>query len=221
MKKKEIIRELERRIDVMKHHAKGGEIEYHLTLKEIWCSIEKPDWLWDSINYRKRKYGVLAASTIDSDFLKDKEIARVKTYITPTREEITAKWVSDKDLEVGDTVRVDKIIDTDPMWFPAMTRLVGQGEVTRIINSGIVCGGHFSPVEALTKVTKKIVPFRFEDYALFLGKDIRLKGELNPCQISGINSKQLLIGAYFYSYKEALGDLEFADGSPFGKEEIS
>jgi hypothetical protein len=30
-----------------------------------------------------------------------------------------------------------------------------------------------------------------------------------------------LIGAYFYSYKEALGDLEFADGSPFGKEEIS
>jgi hypothetical protein len=215
MKKKEVIKELERRIEVMRHHAKGGEVEYYFTLKEIWFPIKTPGWIWNSINYRKRRYGVLdGIDTIASDFLP-----RVKT--TPTREEITAKWVSDNDLEVGDTVRVDKIIDTDPMWFPAMTRLVGQGEVTRIINSGIVCGGHFSPVEALTKVTKKIVPFRFEDYALFLGKDIRLKGELNPCQISGINSKQLLIGAYFYSYKEALGDLEFADGSPFGKEEIS
>jgi hypothetical protein len=205
MKKKEIIKELERRIEVMQHHAKGGEVEYYFTLKEIWFPIKNPGWIWNSINYRKRKYSVLPESR----------------KVTPTREEITAKWVSDNELEVGDTVRVDKIIDTDPMWFPAMTRLVGQGEVTRIINSGIMCGGHFSPVEALTKVTKKIVPFRFEDYALFLGKDIRLKGELNPCQISGINSKQLLIGAYFYSYKEALGDLEFADGSPFGKEEIS
>jgi hypothetical protein len=216
MKKKEIIKELERRIDVMQHHAKGGKIDGCSEPKDGWAAIDEPSWLWGFVNYRKRYSGVLdGIDTIASDFLP-----RVKT--TPTREEITAKWVSDNDLEVGDTVRVDKSIDTDPIWVSAMNRLVGQIlKVTGINMIGIELGGWRFPVEALTKVTKKIVPFRFEDYALFLGKDIRLKGELNPCQISGINSKQLLIGAYFYSYKEALGDLEFADGSPFGKEEIS
>jgi hypothetical protein len=216
MKKKELIKELQRRIDVMQHHAKGGEVEYYLSLRQEWFSIKNPDWIWNSINYREKKYSVLSGLTNVTSLLGD------VTKVTPTREEITARWVKDNDLKVGDTVQVDRVVDTDPIWMSAMNRLVGQIlKVTGINMIGIELGGWRFPVESLTKVTKKIVPFRFEDYALFLGKDIRLKGELNPCQISGINSKQLLIGAYFYSYKEALGDLEFADGSPFGKEEIS
>lgn len=151
MKKKEVIKELERRIEVMQHHAKGGEVEYYFTLKEIWCSIEKPDWLWGSINYRKRKYSVLPGLTNVTSLLGD------VTRVTPTREETAAKWVKDNDLKVGDMVRVDKIIETDPIWMSAMNRLVGQVlKVTAINMIGVELGGWRFPVESLTKVTKEI-----------------------------------------------------------------
>jgi hypothetical protein len=216
MKKKEIIKELERRIDVMKHHAKGGEVEYYLSLRQEWFSIKTPDWIWNSINYREKKYSVLSGLTNVTSLLGD------VTKGTPTREEITAKWVNDNDLKVGDTVQVDRVVDTDPIWMSAMNRLVGQIlKVTGINMIGIELGGWRFPVESLTKVTKNIVPFTFEDYALFLGKEVRFKGGVILSKIVHINFEYVAININKFAYKEALQDLEFADGSPFGKEEIS
>jgi hypothetical protein len=152
MKKKEIIKELERRIDVMKHHAKGGEVEYYSDKSDEWFPVkDKPFWAWDYLNYRKRKCGVLSGLTNVTSPNSD------VTKGTPTREEITAKWVSDNELKVGDMVRVDKIIDTDPIWTSAMNRLVGQIlKVTGINMIGIELGGWRFPVESLTKVTEEI-----------------------------------------------------------------
>jgi hypothetical protein len=152
MKKKEFIKELERRIDVMAHHSGGGVVEYYSDKLDEWFPVkDKPFWAWDYLNYRKRKCGVLSGLTNVTSLLGD------VTRVTPTREEITAKWLNNNDLKVGDTVRVDKIIDTDPIWMSAMNRLAGQIlKVTAINMIGVELGGWRFPVESLTKVTEEI-----------------------------------------------------------------
>lgn len=131
-------------------------------------------------------------------------------YKEPTREEITAQWVKDNDVKEGDHVWV---------------RDRGIFNVDSILGNKILIdlgtGKDFFDVEELKKVTKKVVPFTYEDRELFRGKWVRIKGSLKEELIVAIMDGHIHIGvntSYKYSMIQACEELEFIDGNPFGKE---
>ena len=142
---------------------------------------------------------------------------RVKTE--PTREEITAKWVKDNEVKVGDTV---KVISDKP--FMCKGSLY---EVKGIQSYCITCKGYAEEiafnVEDIAKATKKIVPFTFEDADLFRGKWIKDKIWIHERQIIGIRDNGIVtinheMKCCYHTFELALEELVMIDGTPFGKE---
>jgi hypothetical protein len=136
----------------------------------------------------------------------------------PTREEITAQWVKDNDVKVGDKVKVT--VDKPFMCKGAIYT------VKEISNYCITCEGFAEQcdfnVEDIEKVTSKIVKFTFSDREEFRGKWVRYKNKKKECAISCIEEHRILFlydGGYVCaSFETALEQLEFIDGKPFGKE---
>lgn len=140
---------------------------------------------------------------------------RIKPELT--REEITAKWVKDNDVKVGDKV----------------VRTVGDDNTTRFEIKEIwpksiyidmpehkLNVGH--DVEELKKITSKIVKFTFEDREEFRGKWVKGKNGveylITLIRPSGIGFIDVDGCVSFVDYEKALERIEFIDGRPFGKE---
>lgn len=68
------------------------------------------------------------------------------------------------------------------------------------------------------KVTKKVIQFTFEDMDLFRDKWIRHKIHDFQARINIIRKDGISLSNGSYSYETAFNELEFIDGSPFGKE---
>lgn len=157
---------------------------------------------------------------VGKDFFDVEELKKV------TREEITAQWVRDNDVKKGDKViyvgEIDK--STNPEFLEAAKNITFEGLMCS--NGGVsvvdISGKSWGIlVEELKKVTKKVVPFTFEDRYLFRGKWVRKKGSLKEELIVAIMDGHIHIGvhtSYKYSMTEACEELEFIDGNPFGKE---
>lgn len=82
-----------------------------------------------------------------------------------------------------------------------------------------VCNPNFwSNTEYRIKIQSEYVPFEFEDHKLFKDKWIRVKGCTPLIRIKCFGPKGLLNDQdNWTSYKEAFNELEFEDGTPFGK----
>lgn len=135
-----------------------------------------------------------------------------------TREEITAKWVKDNDVKIGDRVKLDG---------NSLNYNNSIGTIEEIRFNTIKVRYHDGnygtwDVEQLQKVTSKIVKFRFEDHELFKDRWVRFKGQTDCFRVVSFGYDGILLcestGNYSPSYETALGRLEFIDGKPFGKE---
>lgn len=131
-----------------------------------------------------------------------------------TREEITAKWVKDNDVKIGDFVKINHI--------------GANFNIFEILSEKIIVdlNGYkdLFDVESLKKVTKRIEKFTFEDRELFRDKWVVSKGGIKAEQkiwsICDQGITLLISGHKFrnFTFEEALEELEFIDGTPFGKE---
>lgn len=148
----------------------------------------------------------------DSRFNFVKSEYRVKPEPKPiTREEITAQWVKDNDVKVGDKVKLGSR---------------GVFQIYEIFGNKILIdlGGYkdFFNIEELKKVTSKIIPFTFEDRELFRDKWVRFKKGTDEFKINAIAKDGIMIcghnGNFVHNYDYMLEKLEFIDGKPFGKE---
>lgn len=140
-----------------------------------------------------------------------------------TREEITAKWVKDNDVKVGDRVRVILKSEKTVCWNSEMDYTIGNELLVRSISDRAIRleNNWTYDVESLKKVTPKIVQFTFEDREEFRGKWVRAKakedapeGMIRHIDKSGI----IVFRDNKFDYEEALEIYEFIDGRPFGKE---
>lgn len=187
------------KIEVMQGWVDGKDIQMQKDL--YWETMERNgrDITWD---WRTHKY-------------------RIKPEPKPiTREEITAHWVRDNGVKVGDTVRVT--VDG------AFLLKGSTYKVKDIKGYCIACEGYAEErefnVEDIKKVTIKVVQFSFEDRYLFRGKWVRNKNANEEFMINWINECWISVGDAFsengftYSYDESFDKLEFIDGKPFGKE---
>lgn len=186
------------KIEVMQAYENGEQIEGTPKYTNEWCELDEPVWDWDSCDYR----------------IKPKPL---------TREEITAQWVKDNDVKLGDKV---KNIEKGSHYFGVI------GEVNNILTDCInVSYGEVSDcfsvsacfsVEYLKKVTPKIIKFTFEDREMFRDKWVRMKENTNEHRIIKIFKVgiMLILNDSFtkLTFDEALINLEFTNGKPFGRE---
>ena len=141
-----------------------------------------------------------------------------------TREEITAQWVKDNDLKVGDKVKIVSSFSNIEYRIP-----IGENwkavnciyPVDKICKRSILfdtLGSYWEfPIECLEKVKDEYVSFTFEDRELFQSKWVKQKiqeFDFLPTyvDINGIGSN-----CDYYTYQEAFEKLEFIDKTPFGK----
>lgn len=189
---------LKEKIEVMSHFENGGEILYKGTAEPdlAYKRASTPIWNWSNYVY--------------------------KIALPLTREEITAKWVKDNDLKQGDYVKVSP--DFNEGKFIVHNHMANY--------KWVVCGTsntyiiikfdeftYHVPVEYLKKIKIDIVPFTFEDREMFRGKWVKNKVcNKKEWQITSITIEKIMVGDDWLTYEEAFEQLEFIDGTPFGKE---
>lgn len=175
-------------IAVMQAYEEGNKIEAIQVNGYNWEILDIPLWDWVHWDYRVKEE------------LKE-----------PTREEITAKWVKDNDVKVGDKVKLGSR---------------GVFHIYEIFGNKILIdlGGYkdFFNIEELKKVTKKIIPFTFEDREMFRDKWVINNGYKSEFKIITIGVHAVTLAYYNKTsnktYEEMLKYFEFIDGTPFGKE---
>lgn len=132
----------------------------------------------------------------------------------PTREEITANWVKENNIEIGSKVKIigRTIFGKD---------IIGQKiKVSKIDSNCILCEGCYCfNVESLEPYKEEYVPFEWADRNEFRDKWIMCKGGINEFKITfisdfGISCADWLEPVSFWS---AWRDYEFIDETPFGK----
>lgn len=137
---------------------------------------------------------------------------RVKPKLTI--EETTEKWVKDNDLKIGDKVRVTK---------GSFNGCVFEAEfISPISIRGFLQGfTRTFPVDYLEKITEEWIPFNDTDYDLFIGKPVKFKIYDSKMIIIASDKSWLTFcdtrDRHTLTYKEAFEQLEFADGTKFGK----
>lgn len=145
---------------------------------------------------------------------------------TKSREEITAKWVKENNLKIGDKVKVLKGFED------GLGIVKGNSDdcigkefiVHAICTLGIrldsSINGWMFPVECLEKVKEEYIPFDVDDFSLFRDKWVTFKSNRNMlAKVSGFNSdhKAIYLINELVSLSAAFEELEFEDGTPFGK----
>ena len=150
--------------------------------------------------------------------------AEYRVKLKPSREEITAQWVKDNHLKVGDKVKVLKGFESEWAKFHQGDAGICIGNICEVIDVSeiFVSIEHKHdvwsfPVECLEKVKEEYVPFTFEDRALFQNKWVKQKDHnfeflLIYVDVDGIDSN-----CNYHTYQKAFDRLEFIDGTPFGK----
>ena len=194
------------------------QIKKHGDLINIWEKSEpKPiiQYKMNSGGWRD-SYDNKPTFDIDCDY-------RVKP--TPTREEITAQWVKDNNLKVGDKVKVIKGFEEG---FGGLRKGSSDDYVGRIgtvyqirdyfINILATDLGWWAfPVECLEKVKDEYVPFTFEDNELFRDKWVKRKDKEHIFRPVFIAEHNVFFEGFFLTYQEAFEKLEFIDKTLFGK----
>lgn len=183
------------KIEVMQAYEEGKTIECNNKRDSDWFELDQPDWNWSGYDYRLKKE---------------------KRPLT--REEITAQWVKDNDVKVGDRIRVK--VD-GPFLFKGAIY-----DVKEIKGYCIACEGYAEErefnVEDIEKVTLRVVQFSFEDREVFRDKWVRNKGCSPELKIIAIDSKGVVLGyadkTCHKTYEEMITYFEFTDSKPFGKE---
>lgn len=178
------------KIEVMQAYEEGKTIECNNKRDSDWFELDQPDWNWSGYDYRLKK---------------EKQPL--------TREEITAQWVMDNDVNVGDILKVIGYNQYKDM----------KRQVIRINEVGIVLDEiGIIKVENLEKLTKHIEKFTFEDRELFRDKWVTNKGCSPEFKIVAIDSQGVVLGyvdkTCHKTYEEMMKYFEFIDGKPFGKE---
>lgn len=147
---------------------------------------------------------------------------RVKPKLS--REEITANWVKENNLKIGDKVKVLKGFEDGIFGIKKGLSdiVVGKLAVVNEIKTDRICIGFKKdtwslPVECLEKVKEEYVPFTLEDRNLFLGKAIKVKEFDEFFIITYAGKEKAGFDGSYYEYEELLEDYEFEDGTPFGK----
>lgn len=188
-------------IAVIQAHKEGKKIQYRFRGKET-CSFQdltsNPVFNFEMVDYR------------------------VKPELT--REEITAKWVKDNDVKIGDRVRVIEENGSDT-FKKANSLAKGIWDVSDISKTHISVsyGDHcFSlQVEQMQKLTYKLVKFDYEDRKLFRGQWLVVNDTFEALIIT-ITKDKMAVQCYgflaWFSYEEALEKCKFTNGKPFGKE---
>lgn len=177
----------------------GENIEYYGDLSRSWiCAMPTPEFRVNT------KY-------------------RIK--LKPTREEITANWVAENKLKVGDKVKVLK-------GFGDFKFRICKGRSDECIGGVFIVSfigeksilfdaeGKFNwefPVECLEKVVEEWIPFTFEDRELFKGKWVKGKNSTWEVVINFINDEKIGIDGCYYTYQDFFDKYEFLDKTPCGK----
>lgn len=188
--------ELERRTKVQQAYLDGEEIEYKANGDEYYYENDNPIFNWEDYDYRIKQ--------------------------EPTREEVTAKWVKDNDLKIGDMVEVVKKMED--CFIDEMDDTIGEIGIVMSIGSDdikVAVNGEswFYWVESLEKVTKKYEPYTFEDTPELIGKAIRSKDKGVIGIIGYIdNLVNIFMGGRFFTFNYMFENYEYLDGTPFGKE---
>lgn len=129
-----------------------------------------------------------------------------------TREEITAKWVRDNDVKVGDSVTHTK--------YPGIFSISGISPKTILISGGGF--GLMVDVEELEKVVepvKEYIKYTYEDRDEFRDMWLTYDGICEQ-RIISIAKDSIITNEELYTYEEAFVKLKKLDGNPFGKEVI-
>jgi hypothetical protein len=146
----------------------------------------------------------------------DTSLWRIKPPLT--REEITAQWVKDNDVKVGDKVRVLG-------WHKKYAGMEGivkcildnclDVEVPKVALFNIA-------VEDIIKLKSSYQKFTFEDREEFRGKWVRWKDSKDEYLIVSISENGVIVlgtsGVCSYSYETMSDNTELINGKPFGKE---
>lgn len=146
---------------------------------------------------------------------------RVKPKLS--REEITANWVKENDLKIGDKVKVLKGFEDGLGIVKGNSDdCIGKEFIVHVICTlGIRLDSNVSgwmfPVECLEKVKEEYIPFTLEDKDLFIGKVIKNKEFNEFFIVTYANKEKAGFDGSYYEYEELLDDYEFEDGTPFGK----
>lgn len=150
---------------------------------------------------------------------------RIKPKLS--REEITANWIKENDLKIGDRVKVVRGFEDG---FSGINkglsdRVIGKiGNIEEVTNKGIDLVIDYDiwsfPVECLEKVKEEYIPFDVEDFHLFRDKWLRFKtADKVLVKIQGFSPthKSIYVTNELFSLVTAFEELEFEGGTPFGK----
>ena len=148
-----------------------------------------------------------------------------KKSVEPTREEITAKWVKDNDIKVGDKVRVVNAFEDSWLYFTNHN----IGEVLKVnhiysdnieLQSGNAESSYYYPVEFLEKVTEEYRPYTFEDRDEFRDLWAIDKNDMEEYRVSSIRENGVFLGSrkYTSTYENLFTNYTKRDVTPFGKE---
>jgi hypothetical protein len=186
------------KIEVMVHFDNGGDVMCKgiAEPERAYKKATTPVWNWSNYDYK----------------------------IVPalTREEITAQWVKDNDVKVGDKLIILGHSNSSGSKGDLVTvNSCDNVYINVTVDKTDIRTQH--QVENLQKVTSKIVKFTFDDREELRGKWVREKyAHSQEWQISVISkngvSESIGVQAPSYTYEQALEELEFIDGKPFGKE---
>lgn len=141
----------------------------------------------------------------------------------PTREEITAQWVKDNNIVVGSKIKVFKKVEDEELgWTPQMDCYIGELAYVKDIGDifldlGLKNMRYDFPIESLEPYKEEFVPFTWDDRDLFRDRWVINKLMESEFRIIHISKFGLTYGQNFCSYGGALVELEFIDGTPFGK----
>lgn len=174
----------------------GEEVEVYDEIEQKWIDAKTPRFVnWN--NYRIK---------------------------TKSREEITANWVKENSLKIGDKVKILRGFENNFGGIPKgqSDTVVGEiGIVSKIRQDSIYfevgCWTWQFPVECLEKVKEEYVPFTYEDRDLFRGAWVKNKEFNEEYLVTYLNETKIGLDNTFYSYQDLFNRYEFLDGTPFGK----
>ena len=147
---------------------------------------------------------------------------RVKPKLT--REEITAQWVKDNDLKVGDNIKViSSFSDREykipiGLNFKAVNKIYPVDEINKYsIRFDILDNDWEFPIECLEKIKEEYVPFTFDDNEIFRDKWVKRRNKEHIFRPVFIAEHNIFFEGFFLTYQDSFKELEFLDGTPFGK----
>lgn len=174
----------------------GEQIEIYDIVNRVWVYQEVQNF-YPSMNYRIK---------------------------TKSREEITAKWVKENNLKIGDKVKVLKGFEDDIFGINKglSDEAIGKIAIVNEIKEDRICIDinediWVFPVECLEKVKEEYVPFAYEDRDLFRGAWVKNKEFNEEYLVTYLNETKIGLDNTFYSYQDLFNRYEFLDGTPFGK----